>query len=82
LILLQYIREPKNILLIVSYSCFWSLATSAIFPVPARLYGAPQLSGAVAGVVGVAANLLQWHPKSQLESFLEACGDALSAECN
>jgi hypothetical protein len=47
--------------------------------VPARLYGAPQLSGAIAGVVGVAANLLQWHAKFQLESLLEACGDALRA---
>jgi hypothetical protein len=35
------------------------------------------LSGGTDGVVGVATNLLQWHAKFQLESLLEACGDAL-----
>jgi hypothetical protein len=78
LILLQCIKEPKSSLLILSYSGLWSLATFALFSGPWKIYGAPQLSGATDGVVGVVANLLQCLTKLQLEPHMEAAGDALT----
>jgi hypothetical protein len=69
---------PKNSLRILSYNGLWSLATSALFSGPKRIYGAPQLSGAIGGVLDVAAKLLQCHAKFQLESLLEARGDAIT----